>query len=183
MSRSRPRGGPDGVCFSAPGLLPRFGPGCDELPDKACSCPGHSSSQSTFGSVWRPNLGAPGSHGGGSGTGADRFGGAWSVILLHAEVQEVVVWRLASAAWAFAATIMMARDWLRLRAFSEPERALVSRRLLVAIYGAVILTVLLQATNRVHLHARWPLLVAVSVNLLIAFQEFVLLLFTGFRAA
>ena len=106
-----------------------------------------------------------------------------ALTLLHAEVSEMVVWRLASAAWAFAATTMLARDWRRLRALSEPERALVDRRLLVVIYAAVILTVLLQASNSVHLHTLWPLLVAVSLNLLIAFQVFVLLLFTGFRAA
>jgi hypothetical protein len=102
--------------------------------------------------------------------------------LLHAEVPEKAVWRFASAAWAFAAAIMLAQDWRRLRALGERERAQVDRRLLVAIYAGVVFTVLLQALNSVHLHALWPLLVAVSLNLLIAFQVFVLLLFTGFRA-
>ena len=107
----------------------------------------------------------------------------FALTLLHAAIPEMVVWRIASGVWGLSAAIMLARDWRRLRALTEPERTLVNRRLVVAVYGAVILTVLLQASNSVHLHTLWPLLVAVNLNLLIAFQVFVLLLYTGFRAA
>jgi hypothetical protein len=103
--------------------------------------------------------------------------------LLHAKVPVVVIWRLASAAWAAAAVLLAALDWRRVRALSEPERALLGRPLVAAVYGAVILIALLQVSNSVYLHTVWPILVAVSVNLLIAFLLFVLLLFTGLRDA
>ena len=107
----------------------------------------------------------------------------FALTLLHAAIPDALVWRVVSAAWALAAAIMLRRDWYRLRAFSKSESALVDRRILVPAYAAVIVTVLLQVSNSVHLHEFWPLLVALSLSLLLAFQQFVLLLYSGFRAA
>ena len=95
----------------------------------------------------------------------------------------MIVWRVASAAWAFAIAILMAQDWRRLRALSESERTLVHWQLLVLFWASLILVALLQVANSVHLHALWPLLVALILSLLSAFQQFMLLLYAGFRAA
>lgn len=110
------------------------------------------------------------------------FTSLFALTLLHAGIPDVLVWRVASAAWALAAAIMFPRDWYRLRALSESEWALVDRRILVPAYTAIIVTLLLQVSNSVHLHEFWPLLVALSLSLLLAFQQFVLLLYSGFRA-
>jgi hypothetical protein len=49
--------------------------------------------------------------------------------------------------------------------------------------GAAVLTILLQVSNSVYLHAFWPLVVALSFNLLLAFRNFVTLLYSEFRTA
>jgi hypothetical protein len=111
------------------------------------------------------------------------FWSLFTITLLQTAFPAEALWRSASAGWALTGAIWLARDWSRLRALPRPERARVSRLQLVALDGAAVLTILLQVSNSVYLHAFWPLVVALSFNLLLAFRNFVTLLYSEFRTA
>ena len=109
----------------------------------------------------------------------------WSLLgltLLHAAVADDLAWRIASGGWAFVVAIGLPIDWRRVRALSKAERTLVNRRIHNAAGTAVLVVALLQISNIVHFHAFWPILIAVSLNLFLAFSQFAFLLYSEFRA-
>ena len=91
------------------------------------------------------------------------------------------LWLGTSVAWTLFATLWLALDVRRIVRLDPGERAQVKKAILYPFEVLGVVTVALQVMNAVVWLEAWPVFLAFAVASTFALQQFVLLVYTGFR--
>jgi hypothetical protein len=104
--------------------------------------------------------------------------------LLHVErIDGEILWRGGSVLMVLTGVPWLLFDWHKIRALSPDERAHVHPFVIYPFTVIAVLALALQLVNAVFLGIDWIFFLALVVQLAFAFQQFILLVESGMRAA
>ena len=104
------------------------------------------------------------------------------ISLLHLDLTDVsMLWRSGSTALVILATPWLIWDVLKVLRLGSSERAEMSSQILIVFYSLSVAMLLLQLVNIVLIVESWPFFLALVLIIGGAFQQFILLVWMGFR--
>ena len=112
------------------------------------------------------------------------FASLLGMTLLHVHLIDVeVLWRCGSLFVVLTGVPWLLFDWRKIRALSPDERAQVHPFVIYPFTVVAVLALVLQALNAAFFGMDWIFFLALVVQLAFAFQQFILLVQSGIRAA